>query len=397
MPARANLPASDPAVVPNTVTTITKIPPSTLKKFLADGVEQPECIICGDVYGSRHVAVQIKECGHQFGEPCLKKWLKQNNTEGTCPMCRDVLFRAPPPPIPANFQTVAPPPLSSQTFCEYYRYGDNLERSTVYGFMEALWHSIYYIDPPEGQRYPSLHQISGAIIQAFEVTNVLSVAERPDFDPRRSLTDDCNDHEHFSLSPYIYHARHNDFSFPDECPVTGFANTLCKLATFCTTDELPSKAAWRAMLFYNVYSPTEFPVLSWTELRDAVWSLYDPLGTGVARDYQCAPLYLFLWLMDKHCTKQLSGAGASQYRSGNVANLLEHLECGFPDAVPETRDRETRFFLSAAHYALRLSGIHESSGRGPRAQRLMNHKTDPEQLKRDVEEVWLEAVNNVPR
>jgi hypothetical protein len=131
--------------------------------------------------------------------------------------------------------------------------------------MKALWHSIYYIDPPEGQRYPSLHQISSAIIQAFEVTNVLSVAERPDFDPRRSLTDDCNDHEHFSLSPYIYHARHNDFSFPDECPVTGFANTLCKLTTLCTTDELPSKAAWRAVLFYNVYSPTEFPVLSWTD------------------------------------------------------------------------------------------------------------------------------------
>jgi hypothetical protein len=151
------------------------------------------------------------------------------------------------------------------------------------------------------------------------------------------------------------------------------------------------------VLFYNVYSSTEFSVLSWTELRDAVWSLHDPLGTGVARDYQWAPLYLFLWLMDKHCTKQLSGAGASQYRSGDVANLLEYLECGFPDTVTETRDRETRFFLSAAHYALRLSRIHESSGRGPRAQRLMNHKTDPGQLKRDVEEVWLEAVNNVPR
>jgi hypothetical protein len=36
-----------------------------------------------------HAPLQIKICGHVFGEPCLREWLDRANT---CPICRKRLF-----------------------------------------------------------------------------------------------------------------------------------------------------------------------------------------------------------------------------------------------------------------------------------------------------------------
>jgi hypothetical protein len=392
MPALANPPAIDTAAVANTVTTVAKVPPSTLKKFLADGVEQPECIICGDTYGSKHVVVQIKECGHQFGEHCLKKWLKQKDTEGTCPMCRDVLFRAPLSRLEETLlatlsasRSTAATPFPPSYFLEHYQAGDVLQASATHGFMQALWYALYYLDKSMGR--PSLQEVSGAIIQAFEVTNYDSAPEQPQRPVRPSSHEPVLVvPEHWILSPYIYRIRHNDFSFPDECAVTGFANTVLKFSDLAKNDECPPPVAWRAMFLYHALSRDVYPVLSWPELRDATWSLYD---TG-RESSQWALLYLFIWLIYWYPAQ--SGIKPEAYGPEEVVTFLRALDLGFPNDVTETRDMKSQVFVRAAGHVLKIGDRQELAAKELRDERLVAPDTDLAQLKVDVEGLWLEGI-----
>jgi hypothetical protein len=397
MPARVNPPAGEPAAIPNTVTTLAKVPPSTLKKFLADGVEKPECIICRDIYGSKHVAVQIKECGHQFGEHCLKKWLKQKNSEGTCPMCRDILFRATPSPTQslleqtlldtlAASRSAAAAPFPPNCFLEHYQVVDILQASATRGFMQALWYALYYLDKPTGR--PSLQDISGAIIQSFEVTNYDSAPEQPQRPARPSSHEPVLVvPEHWVLSPYVYRIRHNDFSFPDECTLTGFANTILKFIDLAKKDECPPSVVWRAVVLYHSFSRDVYPVLSWTELRDETWSLYDT-GRGSS---QWALLYLFIWLICWYSAQ--SGINLEDYGPEEVVTFLRALDFGFPDDVTETRDMQSQVCVRAVCHVLKIGDrVSELPAEELRDERLVAPDTDLAQLKVDVEGLWLEGI-----
>jgi hypothetical protein len=400
MPSRAIPSGSEPHDVPNNVTTMAKIPPSTLKKFLTDGIEQPECSICGDTYGGKHVAIQIKECGHQLGKHCLEKWLKQKNTEGTCPLCRDVLFRATPPPTQSLMEEsllatlAAAAPFPPDNFAEYYEVSERLQRSATRGFMQALWYALYYLDRPTGR--PSLQDVSGAIIQAFEVTNWASAPEQPtrpvdpSFDP--SISDLP---EHWILSPHVYRIRHNDFSFPDECTVTGFANTVFKFIILSKNDECPPPVTWRAMFCYHGFHRDAYPVLSWPALREATWSLGDLHSEGRAGDYQWSLLQLFFYLICWHTTK--SALELEDCSPGEVVALLKALDLGFPDDVIETRDVKTHIFVHAACQVMKTSRRKELSTEAERNERLVALDTGLDQLKHDVEELWLEAISFAAR
>jgi len=77
---------------------MTPATPSNRADFLAHGLELAECSLCREPFDSDHWPYQIRECGHIFGRVCLEAWLKQSDTQGTCPQCRCILFGADPEP-----------------------------------------------------------------------------------------------------------------------------------------------------------------------------------------------------------------------------------------------------------------------------------------------------------
>ncbi|KAF7860792.1 hypothetical protein EAF04_008310 [Stromatinia cepivora] len=52
--------------------------------------ERDSCVICENPYDvGEHRPVKVPGCVHVFGELCIKRWLKENYDNMTCPMCRN--------------------------------------------------------------------------------------------------------------------------------------------------------------------------------------------------------------------------------------------------------------------------------------------------------------------
>jgi hypothetical protein len=71
------------------------------RSFLAHGIHttmistSEECAICLEFYNIKtHLPVKIVACEHHFGIRCLETWVKSGQHSNTCPICRQILFRA---------------------------------------------------------------------------------------------------------------------------------------------------------------------------------------------------------------------------------------------------------------------------------------------------------------
>jgi hypothetical protein len=59
-----------------------------------------ECAICLEFYNIKtHLPVKIVACEHHFGIRCLETWVKSGQHSNTCPICRQILFRAETPEV----------------------------------------------------------------------------------------------------------------------------------------------------------------------------------------------------------------------------------------------------------------------------------------------------------
>ncbi|KAF1851067.1 uncharacterized protein K460DRAFT_328629 [Cucurbitaria berberidis CBS 394.84] len=335
-----------------------KTVPSSLKEFLENGIETVVCSICTEPFDEKHVVVEIKDCGHQFGQICLEKWLEQNKTQGTCPMCRDVLFSVPRP----KHKLITIAPVSPTRFCEYYNQVDNVVASAHSGFLARLWSNLYrmYADG-------EVH-LSRATMQAF---------------------DSLSGPEHDALYPYIRRIRRLGISRTwGTCIVTSLIHTLIHFTACCDSDFRPSNAVWRAFLLFHAEAGNA--LLDWGDIRDAAWRLQQCHTDGRATGNQWQVLYLFLYLMAIHRAQKCGTTPI--YKIKDIRDLLTVLNCERSSSVAQTRDTNTRLFLSAAGHVLDRSKIDAEFGKDDRSRRLLSHTTDLAQLKKDVEGLWLEGL-----
>lgn len=369
---------------------VAKISSPTLKRFLADGIETPECIICTHPFGENHTIAQIKECGHQFGKHCLKKWLEQKETEGTCPLCRSLLFQAHHLPSNAHLAEIQAETDPTDDFRSYYDDTDALHSSVRHGFLEALWYALYYIDKANGR--PGLHEVSKAILQAYEVTNRDMVPEEPDsqyeLQPFIPTTSQVNEHQ--ILSPLIYRIRHIEFSFPDECRLTGISETLLKLAAIYKDDDRsPPMTIWRAVMLYQTRARHRYPVLSWKELRQAVWSVYTASPDGLQADrWEWPSLHLFMHLAILYIGEVYRGKNLAprDISSTMVFSLLRTLDVGFPEEDEPKIDSQTQILVRATCHVLGSQMSVEY------LDHLCDYRTTTYELQNAVAETWINGI-----
>jgi hypothetical protein len=346
--------------------------PGSLKAFLKEGVEAAECTICKEPFDNEHVVIQIKECGHVMGKICLEKWLQQNRSEGTCPICRGVLFTAKKTKKRDRQETS----LAPARFNTHYGHCYNIERSTQNGFFGLLWKNIVTIDP---QHVDLPHTPKDCVIRAFEELQFYG-------------GDDTNT-ERQVLSPYIPQLRL--FATTSSGPLTQLVVLLSRLSTFGGHDFMPTFAAWRAVLLFGSRSsdPTlNLPWIdfSWIGLREAAWTLGDDHANGRPGYDQWRWLYLFLWLMGIYRNTHLDIN--QPFTIHDVRRLLRVMDIGYPTEAGNERDTDTRLFLSASVYAVERSCLDADYGQLDRTQRLLHGHTELAQLKADVEGLWLEGL-----
>jgi hypothetical protein len=163
--------------------------PGSLSEFLKDGVEAAECSICAQPFDSTHTVIQIKECGHHFGEECLTRWLKQKVSKGTCPTCRGVLFAKKQTKARSYPSTAVPLPAARPlppTLFAFYLQPGSIEVSNRAGFLDTLW-SLRRL--ASGNTANELATIRAAIVTSFAVGHEFSTDENT---PERNM-----------LRPYI--------------------------------------------------------------------------------------------------------------------------------------------------------------------------------------------------
>jgi hypothetical protein len=350
--------------------------PGSLRAFLKDGVEAAECSICAQPFDSMHIVIQIKQCGHHFGKDCLERWLKQKDSRGTCPTCRGVLFVKKAKvrgdsSIPAPLPAIRAQPLTLARFNNYYQQPGNIELSNRGGFLGQIW---TIIQPGTDGATSQLAIIKAAIVRAFDAGNDFSTDERT---PERDM-----------LAPYIQRLRSRNTNLA--CPIMGLVQTISKLFTFCSPGFFPADSVWRVILLFQAQSSDTPPELTWPLLRDAAWTLHDHHLNGQVSREQWRALYLFLWLMAMYRAQRLGSS--SWFKIDEVCSLLRTLDFGYPNAGGDTRDTNTRVFLSAAVHVLEQSGIDTACSQPDRSRRLLSGSTGVAQLKADVEGLWLEGI-----
>jgi hypothetical protein len=228
----------------------------SLKAFLKDGIEPALCIICTNPFSGTHVAVQIKEWGHHFGEACLEKWLAQKKTRGTCPTCRGILFQEPTSDSSPDYEPGLAPPVSPAQFFEYYSLTANVLNSARAGFLRQLWDYIHRHMTDE----------SAAPIVALDtwqqVVNAYARMGAADSDSRRKFT---------TLAPYV--ERLSNIESENGCVLCWLAETLWKLTKLCKSGlSGPPDFMWGAILFVHTDPNRTLPVFELPDLRKAIWA-----------------------------------------------------------------------------------------------------------------------------
>lgn len=360
--------------------------PLSAKNFIETGIEVVKCSICQEPYTVEHVAVEIKECGHQFGKHCLEEWLQQEDSSGTCPLCRNVLFRASKPapirqrsrrrgsgsfmPSPYEFDELEAliefdpdEPELPDAFIEYYSQASNVSVSAQNGFLHKLWVEIA-VSPPEDH--------GSSLMRAM--TLALGWVTGPEYDV---------------LLPYISRVLLVGIAESwSECPVISLCHTLKHITRCCRSDFTPSPATWHVIMLYQVHAVND--TFHWMDIRNAAWKLQrlhveDRDGRELWRI-----LHLFFFLMGIHRSQMCQHLPA--YTLKEIRQLLNILACDDPSTV-EARDTASRLFLAAAGYVLQLSTLDGGDLQDARCLRLISETTSDEQLKQDVVSLWVEAMD----
>jgi hypothetical protein len=230
---------------------------TSLNTFLKEGIEKVSCSICTETFSRHHVVIQIKKCRHQFGKECLETWLKQNKAQGTCPICRNMLFEAqrkspsPPPPL-AGIPSA--PSVSREMFYGYYHVTENVISSARNGFLKDLGSGISH-----------MQSIADGCLLSTTFTAYEHVSG-----PERS-----------ALRPYFTRIRSiGFFDTRRECPVTSLVSILSHIIPFCQPSYQLPDAVWRALLLFHTAATFTMPVmngqdiLDWLDFRHAACTLY---------------------------------------------------------------------------------------------------------------------------
>ncbi|KAH7087537.1 hypothetical protein FB567DRAFT_442095 [Paraphoma chrysanthemicola] len=345
---------------------------NSLGSFLRDGIERARCNICLAPFDRSHVPVQIKECGHHFGGNCLKKWLQgKGSSQGTCPMCRSVLYKAEPRPALRITQPAAPPSLDP--FIHFYSQIENVGQSYDCGFLQDLWHaknSILFLPSPVRHLSPA----TDMIFIAFEQMRPHDGVHYP---------------EATMLLPYISYLKNGGDT--RSCPLIALSRTLKTLAKICGPGMNPSCFLWKVITSFHT-QPGPPPVFTWHELCNTVWDVREYCINKMALpEHRWRVLYLFLIVMALYRLQRLDSSPV--FKITQVRQMLSELDFGFPTDLSYSRETAVRLVESAAMYALECSAIEGDDSRDDRAKRLGHFRTDVMQLKADTEAVWSEAVH----
>jgi hypothetical protein len=273
--------------------------------------------------------------------------------------------------IPAPLPAIRAQPLTLVRFNNYYQQPGNIELSNRSGFLGQIW---TIIQPGTDGATSQLAIIKAAIVRAFDAGNDFSTDERT---PERDM-----------LAPYIQRLRSRNTNLA--CPIMGLVQTISKLFTFCSPGFFPADSVWRVVLLFQAQSSDTPPELTWPLLRDAAWTLHDHHLNGQVSREQWRALYLFLWLMAMYRAQRLGNS--PWFEIDQVCSLLRTLDFGYPNAGGDTRDTNTRVFLSAAVHVLEQSEIDTACSQPDRSRRLLSGSTGVAQLKADVEGLSLEGI-----
>ncbi|RMZ73166.1 RING finger domain [Pyrenophora seminiperda CCB06] len=351
-----------------------RIPPSA-EKFLEKGTELACCPICQDPFTTKHVAIRIKACGHQYGENCLELWLRRKDATGTCPLCRGVLFKASPNLLAraqmrdAMRDLMPDAPVSPTRFVEYYRHATNVLRSAHDGFLSRLWTQL--------QR-----KSNGEVLSTDDAERRWREAHCLLSDPERCML-------------LGYFARISSLSLEttgSDCPVTSLYRTL-KFFSRCCCPSQPgsmqvlSDATWCAIMRYQTNGNAN-ATLHWADVRNAAWMLYNLDTEGSHTGDYWRVLHVFFMLVCIHGTR----LQVPVYEIKNVLDLLRIM--GYRDDAAGTRARDfaTRVFVLAARRMVRLYKFSNPTTDG-RISMLVNEPNAGRPfIKLNVESLWLESM-----
>ncbi|KAH7074578.1 hypothetical protein BKA63DRAFT_414641 [Paraphoma chrysanthemicola] len=327
---------------------------NSLNSFLEDGIERARCNICLEAFDHSHIPIQIKECGHHFGRKCLEKWLRtKGSSEGTCPTCRGVLFKAKPRLAPQMSQPAAPPSLDP--FIHYYGQIENVAHSYQCGFLTDLWLAKQRIMLPRSN-------VTDMIFIAFEQVRPADEEEhRPEF---------------AMLLPYISYLKNSGDT--TNCPLTALARTIITLSKICGPRFRPSNLLWRVITSFHT-QPGPPRVFTWHELCNTAWNVHEyNINRMALHEHWWRVLYLFLFFMAVYRLERLDSSPV--FKITQVRQMLSDLDFDFPANLSYSRETAVRLVESAAMYALE-------------SRRMGRIDTDVVQLKADTEAVWSEAVH----
>ncbi|KAF2868466.1 hypothetical protein BDV95DRAFT_597322 [Massariosphaeria phaeospora] len=348
------------------------------KQFLRDGMEPAECAICMEPYAEGHMPVQVKTCGHQFGDNCLEKWVNtdENIGEGTCPTCRGILYQslsrrrdASPPPVPRPARTERRVPSAARV----PEFGSVLARLSVSGangffprFGEKL-HQFFY-----QKTEASPHEWSISIQDIFHQVASDLPREHPDRAVLRPLVGGTR----------IQNPLRSDFE--------KLGRNILKISMLFPTYTEFSPSLRRAIIFTReLHTWTGCDMLQ----SEAMARRFGPLNN-------CSPrpevLYLILWLMEYDCSRH---ADASRpYGTYDVRLMFHWLyanELDQADIRPRPYQAHERFLAHAARF-FRRSGLQDPRSVDARTRRLMSTDNSLAIISLDVQSLWNDSEVRVP-
>lgn len=297
--------------------------PRTLKTFLANGIDPVKCSICLEQYSVNHVAVRIRGCGHEFGKGCLETWLQQSNKIGTCPYCRDVLFKNDRRTIdPVALEDMRRQFLGSgrQTRFAQGRVLRLLDICHPDGLLMRLWRNMrdgYGTQARESQQHAWSGGIRGLLLALFQGTW-----------PAGSI------HDKYTLVMYRYFPYQFDIfrivptSTPATCPFDALCRNFIRLSRLFPSLQNPTPILLRALVMFQIRNRGVSMAITLQDIDDDLLKA-GPRLYSVTRDPDwrtpVSRLYLLLMLMSHDREYNLRFHSPRVYNAADVAKLLRLL------------------------------------------------------------------------
>ncbi|KAG9195918.1 hypothetical protein G6011_01039 [Alternaria panax] len=327
--------------------------------FLAHGIERAECSICKELFDGTHWPYQIRRCGHAFGRPCLEAWLRQSDSEGTCPECRNVLFRTESDSDSEDELEWESTEEERESEAQMDRHERGcalrlLDMGDSSGFLVKLWKEMVDAFGPDERETsesawdPRIIGLNWYLIQGLGLLD--------DNHDRAALNRELEAHRAclvaFDLSRGLNHiAREIDYSF-----LVGLSSNMIQISRLSRHGVIPDPVLWRAMIRYHTLMDEYPPVINFIDGDEDI--LYHGVLTEgffyLSWYGSAARLYFLLVLMAQDCKHNLRPSDI--YDAEDVAKLLRSLhtpirygrrwEC-MGDRSEDFCERAARFYHGA--------------------------------------------------